>query len=63
MENNQKMRVHHFPEDKRIYVFDQKKLSINKIDRVARKNRLKDYSIEEIKNPGIFQGFLYKLKY
>lgn len=36
------MKVYHFAEEKRIHVLDQKRLTINILDQVAKKNRLKD---------------------
>ncbi len=57
------MTIKHFPNEKKIYILDPNKLSIASIDQVARRNKLKDYRIEEVKNPGVFKGFLYKLKY
>jgi hypothetical protein len=58
------MKIEHFPQDKEIHIMGcQDKLTFEAIDQVAKKEKLKDYRIEENKNPGSFEGYLYKLKY
>lgn len=58
------MKIQHYPQDKEIHIMGcREKLSFKAIDKVAKEENLKDYRIEENKNPGIFKGYLYKLKY